>query len=69
MNKPDDLQMMEEWATALVSRIETMDLRHAKIALDWFQSFAASAIDCAEKSRLIAAVIEGAEIQAKEKQS
>ena len=53
---PEDLKMMHEWAESLLSRLPTMDLRHTRIDLDWFISFAKSAIERQEQSRSIAEI-------------
>jgi hypothetical protein len=54
--KNDDLQMMTEWSESLLSRIDEMDLRHAKIALEWFYRFASSKIKTTEDIRAMDAV-------------
>lgn len=50
-----DLDMMKEWSDSLCSRLQTMDLRHASIALEWFYSFGKSKIERAEELRAIEA--------------
>lgn len=56
-NGSEDLEMMTEWAESLCSRLESMDLRHAQIALEWFHSFAKSKIQRAEELRAIEAIL------------
>lgn len=51
----EDLLMMTEWAESLCSRLESMDLRHAGIAIEWFYGFAKSKIQRAEELRAIEA--------------
>jgi len=45
--------MMTEWSESLLSRLDSLDLRHAKIALEWFYSFASAKITKAEEMRAI----------------
>jgi hypothetical protein len=54
--KNDELKMMTEWSESLLSRLDEMDLRHAKIALEWFYSFASSKIKTTEDIRAMDAV-------------
>jgi len=55
-NGSADLDMMNEWATSLCSRLDNIDLRHADIGLEWFYSFAKSKIKRAEELRAIESV-------------
>jgi hypothetical protein len=49
----EDFEMMQEWSSSLVTRLQSIDLRHAEIALEWFYSYAKSKIKRANESRAI----------------